>query len=162
VMDFWSIAGTRLLHEYPIASSAESGRRFILLNPEEGPTLELGKVVHLTFELRQTSAIRAQAQDDYKLQDDYKEKDDETRACRICFEQPRIDRLPCGHLCLCKTCAPKTTMCPLCRTSFDWTLLPSAIRDRPGVSLNTWKQVLAAEQRDTSLDSYNPAFVTKK
>ena len=40
---------------------------------------------------------------------------DDSLACKICLrEEKQVACLPCGHLCLCKSCQPPHGCCPLC------------------------------------------------
>ena len=40
----------------------------------------------------------------------------EDKLCTVCLEEPKSVLFePCGHICLCKTCAQKVDLCPFCR-----------------------------------------------
>ncbi|KAH3757534.1 hypothetical protein Pelo_10650 [Pelomyxa schiedti] len=40
--------------------------------------------------------------------------------CKVCWERPRNTRLaPCGHGCLCSTCAEAVSLCPVCRAKIE-------------------------------------------
>lgn len=42
----------------------------------------------------------------------------EQRTCKICLDaEVGVVFLPCGHICCCRTCAPKVGQCPVCRTN---------------------------------------------
>lgn len=44
----------------------------------------------------------------------------EQRTCKICLDaEVGVVFLPCGHICCCRTCAPKVGQCPVCRTNIQ-------------------------------------------
>ncbi|XP_065663749.1 mitochondrial ubiquitin ligase activator of nfkb 1 isoform X2 [Hydra vulgaris] len=41
-------------------------------------------------------------------------------ACSVCLYQPRsVVILPCGHVCSCKSCTERLSLCPICRTIIE-------------------------------------------
>jgi len=49
-----------------------------------------------------------------------KEDEDDANNCVICLScKKNVLLLPCKHLCICTSCSPKATDCPLCRTKIE-------------------------------------------
>jgi hypothetical protein len=51
------------------------------------------------------------------------EKQDDTPLCVVCLDNPKTTAFsPCGHRCVCETCATKLQNCPLCGEEVTATL----------------------------------------
>uniref|UniRef100_A0A7S2DAG0 RING-type domain-containing protein n=1 Tax=Octactis speculum TaxID=3111310 RepID=A0A7S2DAG0_9STRA len=63
-----------------------------------------------------TSRSRISSEKKRKMERD-QDRNREERACVVCLDSLKTTLLlPCSHLCLCSTCAPLVTHCPVCRT----------------------------------------------
>ncbi|XP_018411857.1 PREDICTED: putative inhibitor of apoptosis [Nanorana parkeri] len=63
-------------------------------------------------------SLRSQASDDYSdlPMEEQLRRLQEERTCKICMDQEvSIVFIPCGHLVVCKDCAPSLRKCPICR-----------------------------------------------
>ena len=48
--------------------------------------------------------------------DDDDDDDDDDNICVVCWNAPRsVVLVPCGHLCMCRTCSEQLKQCPTCR-----------------------------------------------